>query len=77
MTEKIICECGMKIKGTSKKHCESNLKIHKKSKTHKMIMKNRIEDLKVEIMRAKENRMFGIVEQLEREFKELKNEKTK
>lgn len=35
-------------------------------------IKKEIEIKKAEIMRAKENRMFGIVEQLERELEELK-----
>lgn len=40
MTEQITCECGWIIKGNSAKHTEANLKIHKKSKAHKMLMIN-------------------------------------
>ncbi len=39
----IICECGWKVKGISKAHVESNLKIHKKSKLHKKLMENKKE----------------------------------
>jgi len=44
MTEEIICECGIKVTGTSKKHLESNLKIHKESKIHKELMENKNDD---------------------------------
>ncbi|MBA7493898.1 hypothetical protein ES702_04463 [subsurface metagenome] len=39
MTEKIICECGMLVKGTTKKHVEANLEKHKRSKRHKELIK--------------------------------------
>ena len=39
----IKCECGLVIKGISKKHAESNLKIHKKSKLHKKLMEGKNE----------------------------------
>ena len=35
MTEQTICECGMIVKGTSKKHVVANLVKHKVSKRHK------------------------------------------
>ena len=42
MVEKIICECGISVKGISKPHAEANLKLHKKnSKIHKEIMENK------------------------------------
>lgn len=31
----VKCECGIIVTGNSKKHTESNLKVHKKSKLHK------------------------------------------
>ena len=37
----IKCECGWLVKGTSRKHAESNLKIHKKSKKHKILMEGK------------------------------------
>ena len=46
MTEK-ICECGIKVTGTSEQHLESNMKIHKESKIHKEIIKN-LEQIKKE-----------------------------
>ncbi len=39
MEERKICECGMLIKGTSKKHLESNLNMHLKGNKHKELMK--------------------------------------
>ena len=38
MTEKITCECGWEVRGTSIYHTEANLKIHKKSKLHRKLM---------------------------------------
>lgn len=38
MKEEILCECGMIIIGTSKKHLAHNLREHKKSKVHKKIV---------------------------------------
>jgi len=36
INDKVIqCECGFVVKGKSKKHTESNLNQHKKSKKHK------------------------------------------
>lgn len=46
MTEKIICECGMLVKGTSKKHLKQNLKAHKEGNKHKELMKIKKEQLK-------------------------------
>ena len=46
MSEKIICECGMFVKGTSKKHLESTLKQHKDSKMHKELMEAKKEKKK-------------------------------
>ena len=37
-TPYVICECGMLIKGTTKKHLEYNLKMHKRGNKHKEIM---------------------------------------
>ena len=37
----LVCSCGMYIFGNSKAHAAANLKIHKKSKRHKSIMKNK------------------------------------
>ena len=37
----IICECGLKMSGVSKKHAESNLRTHKGSKLHKKLMENK------------------------------------
>jgi len=34
----IICECGLKIKGNSILHAETNLINHRKSKLHKKLM---------------------------------------
>jgi len=34
----IICECGSRVFGSSQDHANANLKLHKKSKKHKMIM---------------------------------------
>ena len=39
--KEIVCECGWKVTGISKKHTEANLKIHKKSKLHKKLMENK------------------------------------
>jgi hypothetical protein len=38
----IICECGMKIrgKGNSQAQVKANLKIHKKSRIHKILMES-------------------------------------
>ena len=33
-----ICECGMLVKGTTKKHVDSNMEKHKNSKKHKELM---------------------------------------
>jgi hypothetical protein len=44
--EKEICECGMLIRGSSKKHLASNLKSHKRGNKHKDIMKIRKEGKK-------------------------------
>ena len=41
MVEYIECECGAIIRGNSKAHAESLLKIHKESKKHKEQMKVR------------------------------------
>lgn len=38
MTETIICECGIIVKGTSEEHAKANLEIHKTSKRHKSRM---------------------------------------
>ncbi len=35
---KILCECGILVKGTSKKHRDSNLEKHKQSNKHKELM---------------------------------------
>ena len=37
----MICDCGISVRGISKEHAISNLKIHIKSKIHREIMKNR------------------------------------
>jgi hypothetical protein len=39
--ETIQCECGWVVKGNSIKHAESNLKIHKTSRVHKIMIKNK------------------------------------
>lgn len=36
--KEIKCECGWIVKGTSENHAKSNLKIHKESKKHKILM---------------------------------------
>ena len=41
MTEIIFCECGYPIKGSSRTHAEANLKIHKASKLHRILIKNK------------------------------------
>lgn len=42
MIETIKCECGWVVKGNSIKHAEANLKIHKTSRVHKLLIKNNI-----------------------------------
>ena len=39
MAETILCECGMIVKGTTKKHLKENLKKHVKGKKHKELQK--------------------------------------
>ena len=36
--EFVICECGLKIHGSSQSHAEANLKNHKQSKIHEKLM---------------------------------------
>lgn len=38
MTVQKRCECGIIVQGKSEKHLEHNLKQHKKSKTHNLLM---------------------------------------
>lgn len=35
MNNQILCECGIKVKGTTKIHAESLMPEHRKSKKHK------------------------------------------
>ena len=45
MIKKIKCECGWIVKGNSEKHAKANLKIHKKSKKHKILMEGKNENI--------------------------------
>ncbi len=38
---KLICECGMLVKGTSEEHAKGNLRNHKKSAKHKELMEEK------------------------------------
>ena len=39
MTTKLVCECGIVVRGTSDKHCEANMRQHKGSRMHRELMK--------------------------------------
>lgn len=39
MTEILNCECGFAVRGTSIKHAEANLKLHRATRKHREIMK--------------------------------------
>lgn len=41
MTERIICECGFAVTGTSELHAKANLENHKKGKFHKILMEEK------------------------------------
>jgi len=42
----ITCECGAMVFGSSQDHANANLKLHKKSKKHKMIMEFKKKEIK-------------------------------
>ena len=43
---KLICECGISVRGISESHAKANLKAHQKSKIHKQIIANKSKEQK-------------------------------